>query len=253
MWSLPAGAEDAPGRLSQRAIRLTVLALLGLGLWWLALQLQKPVPRAPQRIQQITILQELPPPPLQPELQIEQHPAARTAPDVAFEAPAPTPPPAPVALPEDPIPPEAPAEPLPPDPESGPAPAVATAADSSQSEIAAGAPGAGASAAGTGGAGTGAGGGSNPARWDAAHLGNAKPPYPHLARARGHEGTALILVLVSAAGQPIEVRLKQSSGSGLLDRSALEAVQGWRFVPAQEHGKPVAAWLLIPVVFALQG
>jgi protein TonB len=254
-WALSGGEEDGTGGLSSLAVRVAVLALVGLAVWWLVLQLQKPVPHAPPRIQQITILQEFPPQPPEPEPQIEERPLARTAPDIAFEAPAPRPLPTPAAPPEETAPPEVAAE-RSPQSTAGPepAPAIAQAEDSYGGEIAAGTAGPGGSATGTGGTGhaTG-GGGSSSARWDADHLGNTKPPYPHLARARGHEGTALILVLVSPAGLPVEVRLKQSSGSSLLDRSALEAVRGWRFVPAQEKGTPVAAWLLIPVVFTLQG
>jgi protein TonB len=245
-------AWEEPGDWLRLTIRLALFGLVGLGLWWLVLQLHKPVPRAQQKTQQVTILQEPAPPP-RPEPQIEEQPAVRTAPDVAFQTPVAAPP-APVPPPEDLSPPEAPAQPLPePAAALDPAPAIARE-DSPRGELAGGAPGPGAGVAGGTGTGSGTGGGgTNPARWDAAHLGNAKPAYPHLARARGHEGTALILVLVSAAGRPIEVRLKQSSGSSLLDRSALEAVQGWRFVPAQENGEAVAAWLLIPVVFSLQG
>jgi protein TonB len=248
--------EEEPGDwLPRVAVRLALFGLVGLAAWWVVLQLHKPVLNVRHQTQQVTILHEQAPPP-QPEPQIEELPAARTAPDVAFETPASRPPPAPApAAPlEELAPTEAPAPPSPgPVASADPGPAIARE-DSARGELAAGAPGPGAGlASGTGtGGGTGSGG-SNPARWDAAHLGNVKPAYPHLARARGHEGTALILVLVSARGLPVEVRLKQSSGSNLLDRSALEAVQGWRFVPAQENGKPVAAWLVIPVMFSLQG
>lgn len=242
--------DDEPrGRWLRVAIKLAFVALLGLGVWWVAIQLHKPAPPSKRQIQRITIVRETPPPP-EPLPEIVEAPATRSAPDLSFERPAPRPESSPAPEPEEVVPVEHPPEP-PPGPAATPRPGSAIAQENSPSgELSSGAPGPGAGGTGTG---NGAGAGSSPARWDAAHLGNAKPAYPHLARARGHEGTALLLVLVNAAGLPSEVRLKQSSGSNLLDRSALEAVQTWRFVPAQENGKPVATWLLIPVVFSLQG
>ena len=38
-----------------------------------------------------------------------------------------------------------------------------------------------------------------------------------------------------------------------LDRAAQEAVTRWRFVPARRGDVAVEAWVLVPIVFKLQG
>jgi len=43
-------------------------------------------------------------------------------------------------------------------------------------------------------------------------------------------------------GKVTEIRLKQSSGSALLDRTAVDTVKKWRFKPATVDGQPVAEW-----------
>ena len=89
-------------------------------------------------------------------------------------------------------------------------------------------------------------------RFDAAYLNNPKPVYPLMARHMGMQGRVLLRVLVSATGTPDKVELKRTSGSEVLDRAAVDAVARWRFVPAQLGDSPVSAWVLVPIVFALQ-
>jgi protein TonB len=60
-------------------------------------------------------------------------------------------------------------------------------------------------------------------------------------------------VLVNAEGQPEQVELRTSSGSPRLDGSALETVRRWKFVPARQGERPVAAWVLVPISFRLEG
>jgi periplasmic protein TonB len=91
------------------------------------------------------------------------------------------------------------------------------------------------------------------ARYDAAYLDNPKPSYPVMARRQGLQGRVLLRVLVSAAGRPEKVELKQTSGSNALDRSALDAVSQWRFVPARQGEKAVDAWIVVPIIFTLKG
>jgi len=52
----------------------------------------------------------------------------------------------------------------------------------------------------------------------------------------------LLDVRVDQDGRVSDVRLKKSSGSDLLDRTAIETVREWRFQPATVGGKPVAEW-----------
>lgn len=79
-------------------------------------------------------------------------------------------------------------------------------------------------------------------RVDASWRGNTPPPYPGAARRMGDEGEVRLDVHVGADGSVLEVRLRQSSGSPLLDRTAIETVRRWRFDPATVDGQPVAEW-----------
>lgn len=90
-----------------------------------------------------------------------------------------------------------------------------------------------------------------PPRFDAAYLDNPAPPYPPLSRRMGEQGTVILRVLVSPAGNAQQVELKSGSGSPRLDQSAVETVKRWRFVPARLGADAVAAWVLIPIAFSL--
>ncbi|MBF0097709.1 MAG: energy transducer TonB [Magnetococcales bacterium] len=85
----------------------------------------------------------------------------------------------------------------------------------------------------------------------ATYLDNPKPLYPSFARRQGRQGTVFLLVVVTETGQPEAVRIKQSSGSELLDQAAVQAVQQWRFVPAYRQGKAVRETVEIPIRFQL--
>lgn len=60
-------------------------------------------------------------------------------------------------------------------------------------------------------------------------------------------------VFVNAAGSADQVQIRNSSGHNLLDQAALNAVRRWRFVPARQGDQPVAAWVLVPITFTLEG
>lgn len=79
-------------------------------------------------------------------------------------------------------------------------------------------------------------------RVDANWRGNTPPPYPAVARRMGDEGEVRIDVHVGTDGRVIDIRLRQSSGSAMLDRTAIDTVRRWRFTPATVDGQPVAAW-----------
>lgn len=91
-----------------------------------------------------------------------------------------------------------------------------------------------------------------PPRFDAAYLDNPRPPYPAVARRMGEEGKTVLRVFVSADGLPERIELSQSAGSPRLDEAALAAVKRWRFVPARQGERAVAAWVLVPLVFKLE-
>ncbi len=81
---------------------------------------------------------------------------------------------------------------------------------------------------------------------------NPKPPYPALARRMGVQGTVVLRVHVHADGSVIAAEVKQSSGSELLDDSALRTVrESWQFVPARVNDEPVESWVEVPIRFVL--
>lgn len=92
-----------------------------------------------------------------------------------------------------------------------------------------------------------------PPRFNADYLDNPPPSYPALSRRLGERGKVVLRVLVNAKGTADKVELKSSSSSSRLDHAALEAVRRWRFVPARQGNQSVAAWVLIPITFTLEG
>jgi protein TonB len=92
-----------------------------------------------------------------------------------------------------------------------------------------------------------------PPVFNAAYLRNPAPQYPLAARRTGQQGTATVRVLVTPEGLPARVDLEKSSGSTHLDHAAVEAVKGWRFTPARRGTEAVEGWVLVPIVFRLEG
>ena len=82
---------------------------------------------------------------------------------------------------------------------------------------------------------------------------NPKPPYPVVARRMGQQGVVVLRVRVRPDGSVAEAELVQSSGSALLDESALRTVrESWRFVPAHRDGTAVESWVEVPIRFVLE-
>ncbi len=90
-----------------------------------------------------------------------------------------------------------------------------------------------------------------PPSFNAAYLQNKPPQYPVTSRRMAEEGRVMLRVLVSAAGEPEKVEVRTTSGFDRLDAAAVDAVRSWRFVPAQQAGRAVAAWVQVPLVFSL--
>lgn len=99
----------------------------------------------------------------------------------------------------------------------------------------------------------GAGVAVTPPTFNAAYLRNPAPQYPLAARRTGQQGTTTVRVLVTPEGLPARVDLEKSSGSMHLDNAAVEAVKGWRFTPARRGNEAVEGWVLVPIVFRLEG
>lgn len=85
------------------------------------------------------------------------------------------------------------------------------------------------------------------------YLTNPKPPYPALSRRLGEEGTVRLNILINPDGSVARLELANSSGFPRLDQQAMETVQAsWRFEPARQGDKPVAAWVIVPIQFILR-
>ena len=89
--------------------------------------------------------------------------------------------------------------------------------------------------------------------FNADYLDNPAPAYPAISRRSGEQGRVILRVLVNARGGADEVQVRTSCGYPRLDEAAREAVLRWRFVPAKRGAEPIAAWVLIPISFRLEG
>lgn len=92
-----------------------------------------------------------------------------------------------------------------------------------------------------------------PPVFNADYLENPSPAYPALSRRIGEEGRVVLRVLVNPAGRADEVQIRTSSGHVRLDEAARDTVRRWKFVPAKRGEQPIAAWVLIPISFRLEG
>jgi protein TonB len=91
-----------------------------------------------------------------------------------------------------------------------------------------------------------------PPSFTAAYLNNPVF-YPPSSRRKREEGTVRLRVQVSAEGAPLQVLLDRSSGHPDLDAAALDVVRKrWKFAPAKQADRPVAAWVLVPLEYSLK-
>ncbi|MCO8121654.1 TonB family protein [Stieleria sp. TO1_6] len=82
-------------------------------------------------------------------------------------------------------------------------------------------------------------------------LSNPPPKYPAAAVATRIEGTVLLKLHVSDLGKVERADVMKSSGSGLLDRAAMDAVLQWSGNPATRLGRPIASVEVLPIRFRL--
>jgi TonB family protein len=77
------------------------------------------------------------------------------------------------------------------------------------------------------------------------------PLYTDEARRHGTAGEVRLCVLMSASGQVTEIEPLMTLPDGLTE-SAVEAARRIEFVPAQEHGQPIAQYVVISYRFDVQ-
>ena len=88
---------------------------------------------------------------------------------------------------------------------------------------------------------------------NADYLDNPAPAYPIQSKQLGEQGKVFLKVLVNADGRVEQIALRKSSGHERLDDAAQDTVKNWRFVPAKRGSQTVAAWVIVPVSFSLEG
>lgn len=81
---------------------------------------------------------------------------------------------------------------------------------------------------------------------------NPLPEYPYRARQKHWEGVVWLLVDVSSDGSVDDLRIEQSCGHRVLDRTARRTVSRWQFSPATRAGLAVSSQVRIPVRFRLE-
>jgi TonB family protein len=67
------------------------------------------------------------------------------------------------------------------------------------------------------------------------------------------EGTVKLLIAVDAAGNVSDVQESSELLGGGLDKSAMDTVRKWKFIPAKRNGVPVAVRVGVEVTFRLSG
>lgn len=94
--------------------------------------------------------------------------------------------------------------------------------------------------------------GRQEARFDADYLDHPRPRYPPLSRRLREQGRVVLRVAVTAGGQAERLSVEVSSGFARLDEAAVSAVAKWRFLPARQGDRALAAEVLVPIVFTLK-
>lgn len=82
-------------------------------------------------------------------------------------------------------------------------------------------------------------------------LNNPKPPYPISSRENGEQGRVHLHACINEHGKIDRLDLHQSSGHSALDRSALNTVRRWEFIPARQNGKAISICYRLPINFVL--
>src|ERR1700746_2461215 len=76
------------------------------------------------------------------------------------------------------------------------------------------------------------------------------PAYSEESGKAKYQGVCVVTLIVGPDGKPRDVHVARSLGLGL-DEKAIEAVNQWKFDPAQKDGKPVAVAINVEVTFRL--
>lgn len=87
---------------------------------------------------------------------------------------------------------------------------------------------------------------------NAAYLNNPRPVYPPISRRMNEQGKVVLRVFIDEQGNPQQIEVNKSSGFERLDKSAVDAVRRWKFVPGKRNGVPEGMWNMVPINFVLE-
>ena len=77
--------------------------------------------------------------------------------------------------------------------------------------------------------------------------------YPPVAKKQKVQGTVILSILVSEAGEVSDIKvLRGAGGASGLNEAAVAAAKKWKFRPAVKDGKRVKVWTTFPVSFKLE-
>lgn len=75
--------------------------------------------------------------------------------------------------------------------------------------------------------------------------------YPADAKTDGVEGYVTLSLLIGESGEIQDVRVLESTPSGVFDEVAVEGIRQWEFTPATYQGEPVTVWARQTIRFNL--
>lgn len=79
-----------------------------------------------------------------------------------------------------------------------------------------------------------------------------QPTYPAVSRRLAEQGKVLLRILINEHGQPERADLESSSGFARLDEAARQAAMHALFKPHRENGRPIAVYVMVPIIFSLK-
>jgi len=77
-----------------------------------------------------------------------------------------------------------------------------------------------------------------------------EPEFSEPARRAQYQGIVTLMLVVNREGLPTKIHIVSPLGCGL-DKKAVQAIETWRFKPAEKDGQPVAAEIAVEVDFHL--
>ena len=70
-----------------------------------------------------------------------------------------------------------------------------------------------------------------------------------MAKRRRYEGTVRLELEVLETGDVGEIKILDSSGHAVLDRSAVKTVKKWTFFPGTKNGEAITQWHSVAIRF----